>query len=190
MAWWVKVSLRRGGTGGLSATITIPRELYHSVGEPSEVMISVTGTGDIIVRPVKPVEVYEASWDEVERELESLKSARRETPKLSCVDVNDHVERQAACHGAPERVLVLCSENLAFIEYGDGLVEEIRGAYSCGYPGTSPGALARLIAWLAGRRYAVDPEAEKAEEAVKRSGVGAVLVHNTRRKVEVGVARR
>ena len=189
MAWRVRVSLRRGGTGGVSATVTIPRELYRSLGEPLEVELSPTNTG-LVLRPVKPIEVREAGWEEVERARAGLARLKRAATEATGVKANEHVEEAARCHGYPTTVLVLCRENTAYIEYEDGLVEEVRGAYSCGYPGTSPGALARLIAWLAARQHAVDPEAEKAERAVKQGGVDAVIVYNDRRRVEVGVARR
>ncbi len=144
-----RVTRKHSGKGSVSALVTIPRSVYKLWGEPSEVMIENIHDFMLLIIPSREVKVEDASMEPARQIMKAVKPDRR--VESSCVKVNDHIKSQTVVHGPPLRVLVECGASRALVEYSDGYAEEILYAYDCGYRGTSPGALRRLVAWLAGR---------------------------------------
>lgn len=182
----LKITDIKSGKGTIHHIVAIPEEVYKRMGKPNEV-IAEHAYDYLIIRPIKSIVISEASEEDVLSIRNEIQKV--DTYNIPCTEILEHVKRMTCIHGSPLKILVNCigtsKEHIAYILYLDGYTERILNGLSCGYNGTSPGALVSLVAWLSGRTRA-DAEIGKSVEAVvKARGARAIIVNNFPERIEV-----
>ncbi|MEB3759689.1 MAG: hypothetical protein GSR81_02450 [Desulfurococcales archaeon] len=187
----VRVSVKRSSRGSVSYLVTIPKHLHLALGGPEEYWWEEWGVGLLLI-PVRRLETGEVSEGELEAIVKDLggeaRSARVDDPDellIGSIIAHRGVETLVVdCRGGPD-------EARSLILYGDGSVRALEYPWlSCGYPGTSPGRLIRLISWLSGRGWAITGEVSEVELALKDPRAKAIVVEVAAERVRVRVYRQ